>query len=224
MINFDTNTVYSKLGPNKMVFGCFDRVCRITVAETVTSPNMVADIPYEVQGVDDLDDCMGVLEPADKFSERYSAGAFWMAVTLKGGRIPVCVFNYLNKPLKIYRCSIIGVLYPLAGEEESQEETNVGVGYKVVPSAASKEQVEFGLEAKQCGVVFVRDVNVHSVLVEEMSPISSDLVPEEEKLRHYEVLSTYADCLSKGLWDLGNAKGVEHTINTASAKSIQVPL
>ena len=58
MINFDTNTVYSKLGPNKMVFGCLDRVCRITVAETVTSPNMVADIPYEVQGVDDLDDCM----------------------------------------------------------------------------------------------------------------------------------------------------------------------
>ena len=51
MINFDTNTVYSKLGPNKMVFGCLDRLCRITVAETVTSPNMVADIPYEVQGV-----------------------------------------------------------------------------------------------------------------------------------------------------------------------------
>ena len=100
----------------------------------------------------------------------------------------------------------------------------MGVGYKVVPSAASKEQVEFGLEAKQCGVVFVRDANVHSVLVEEMSPISSDLVPEEEKLRHYEVLSTYADCLSKGPWDLGNAKGVEHTINTDSAKSIQVPL
>ena len=134
-------------------------------------------------------------------------------MTLKGGRIPVCVFNYLNKPLKIYRCSIIGDLYPLAGEEESQEETNVGVGYKVVPSAASKEEVEFGLEAKQCGVVFVRDANVHSLLVEEMSPI-----------RHYEVLSTYADCLSKGPWDLGNANGVEHTINTGSAKSIQVPL
>ena len=39
-----------------------------------------------------------------------------------------------------------------------------------------------------------------------MFPISSDLVPEEEKLRHYEVLSTYADCLSKGPWDLGAAK------------------
>ena len=78
------------------------------------------------------------------------------------------------------------------------------------------------MEAKQCGAVFVRDADVHSLLVEEMFPISSDLVPEEEKLRHYEVLSTYADCLSKGPWDLGTAKGVQHTINTGSSKPIQV--
>ena len=113
------------------------------------------------------------------------------------------MFNYLNKPLKIYRCSSIGDLYPLAGEEGSQEETNMGVGYKVVPPTASKGDVEVGLEAKRCSAVLVRDADVHSLLVEEMFPISSNLVPEEEKLRHYEVLSTYADCLSKGPWDLG---------------------
>ena len=38
-----------------MVFGCLDRVYRITVAETIKlSPNMVADIPCDVQGVDGL--------------------------------------------------------------------------------------------------------------------------------------------------------------------------
>ena len=42
IINFDTNTVYSKGEPNKIVFGCLDKVYRITVAATVTSPNMVA--------------------------------------------------------------------------------------------------------------------------------------------------------------------------------------
>ena len=114
-----TNTVYSKGEPNKIVFGCLDKVYRITVAETVTlSPKMVADIPCEVQGMDGLDECMGVLEPADTFSEKYSAGAFRMAVTVKGSRIPVRVFNYLNKPLKIYGCSSTGDLYPLAGEGE----------------------------------------------------------------------------------------------------------
>ena len=74
----------------------------------------------------------------------------------------------------------------------------MGVGYKVVPPAASKEDVVVGLKAKQCSAVFVRDTDVHSLLVEEMFPISSDLFPEKEKLRHYEVLSTYADCLTKG--------------------------
>ena len=69
----------------------------------------------------------------------------------------------------------------------------------------------------------MRDNDVHSLLVEEMFPISSDLVLEEEKLRHYEVLSTYGDCLSKGPWDLGTTKDVRYTIDTGSAKPIQVP-
>ena len=224
IINFDTNTVYSKGEPNKMMVECLDKVYRITVAETVTlSPNMVADIPCEVQGVDGLDECMGVLEPADTFSEKYCAGVFGMAVTVKGGRIPVRVFNCFNKPLKLYRCSSIGDLYPLAGKGESQEEINRGVGYKVVPPGVPKEDVEVGLEAKQCSAVFVKDADVHSLSVEEMFPISSNLVPEEEKLRLYEMLSTYADCISKGPWDLGTAKGVQHTINTGSAQPIQVP-
>ena len=224
IINFDTNTVYSKGEPNKMMVECLDKVYRITVAETVTlSPNMVADIPCEVQGVDGLDECMGVLEPADTFSEKYCAGVFRMAVTVKGGRIPVRVFNCFNKPLKLYRCSSIGDLYPLAGKGESQQEINRGVGYKVVPPGVPKEDVEVRLEAKQCSAVFVKDADVHSLSVEEMFPISSNLVPEEEKLRLYEMLSTYADCISKGPWDLGTAKGVQHTINTGSAQPIQVP-
>ena len=70
--------------------------------------------------------------------------------------------------------------------------------------------------------VFVRATDFRSLLVEEMFPISSDLVPKEEKLRGYEVLSTYADYLSKGLWDLSTSKGVRHAIDTGAAKPIQV--
>ena len=40
-----------------------------------------------------------------------------------------------------------------------------------------------------------------------------NLVPEEEKLRlTYELLSSYADCISKGQWDFGAAKGVQHIV------------
>ena len=86
-----------------MVFGLY----------TVTvSPNMVADIPCEFQGLNDLEEFIGVLQPTDKFSERYSAGTFRTAMSVKEGRISDRVFNCLNKPRKIYICSSIGDLYP----------------------------------------------------------------------------------------------------------------
>ena len=58
-----------------------------------------------------------------------------------------------------------------------------------------------------------------NIPLEEMFPISSDTVPE----KLYEVLSTYADSISRGPWDLGSAKGPKHTIDTGSAQPIQVP-
>ena len=223
IINFDNNTVYSKGGPSKLVFGPLDKVYRITVAETVTlSPSMVADIPCLIEGVSGQEDFVGVVEPRSKFSERYSAGALRTAVTVKDGRIPVRVFNSLDKPLKVYRCSSIGDLHPLVDEVDGlSDEGGMSEIYKVV--RAAKENAEMELGARQCSVVFVKNSDVGSAPLEEMFPISSDFVPEEEKRKHYKVLSTYADCILRGPWDLGSAKGAKHTIDTGSAQPIQVP-
>ena len=178
---------------------------------------MVADIPCEFRGLNDLEEFIGVVQPTDKFSETYSAGAFRTAMSVKEGRIPDRVFNCLNKPRKIYRCSSIEDLYPEVGEEESFKESSVAVGYKVVPSGDPKEDGEVRLKAKHCGTVFVEGFEGGSFSVEEMFPVNSDWVPDVEKRRHYEVLSTYADWISKGPWDLGYAKGLKHTIDTGSA-------
>lgn len=207
-----------------MVFGPLDKVYRITVAETVTlSPNMIADIPCVIEGVSGHKECVGVVEPGSKFSERYSVGALRTAVTVKDGRIPVRVFNCLNKqgkPMKIYRCSSVGDLHPLVDGGDLPDK-GASEGYKVIKGA--KEHVKVGLGARQCSAVFVENSEADTVPFKEMFPISSDSVPEEEKRKHYEVLSTYADCISRGPWDLGSAKGVKHTIDTGSAQPIQVP-
>ena len=42
-----------------------------------------------------------------------------------------------------------------------------------------------------CSAGFVKDADVHNLSVEEMFPISSNFVPEEENLRLYD-MSTYA--------------------------------
>ena len=214
IINFDNNTVYSKRDPNRMVFGPLDKVYRITVAETETlSPNMVADTPFVIEGVSGHKECVGVVEPESKFSERFSVGALRTAVTVKDGQIPVRVFHCLNKPLKIYRCSSVGDLHPLAEGDELPDK-GVSEGYKVVRGA--KENVKGESGARQCSAVFVENSEPDDVPFEEMFPISSDSVPEEKKRKHYEVIS-------RGPWDLGTAKGAKHTIDTGSAQPIQVP-
>ena len=107
------------------------------------------------------------------------------------------------------------------GVDELPDKGGLSEVYKVV--GAAKENVEVELGTRQCSAVFVKNSDNGSIPLEEMFPISSDLVPEEEKRKHYEVLSTYADCISKGPWDLGTAKGAKHTINTGSAQPIQIP-
>ena len=77
-------------------------------------------------------------------------------------------------------------------------------------------------EAKQCGAEHLEDFENCCTSMEELFPISSDAVPEEEKCRH-EVLATYSNCISRGPMDLGTADGMKHTIDTGSAQPIQVP-
>jgi len=142
VLDFDTETVNTKEGPSKIVFGHLDKVCRITVAKTITLlPNMVADIPCQVQEANGLDELVGMLEPSDKFTERYAAGAFRTAVTIKGGRVPVQVFNPSNQPIRVYRCSNIGGLDPLESKWESSKEGHTSMGYKIVSSVSSEKDV-----------------------------------------------------------------------------------
>lgn len=104
------------------MFGPLNKV-GINVAETVTlSPNMVAVIPCLIEGVSGREECVGVVKPRSEFSKRYFAGALRTAVTVKDGRIPVRMFNCLNKPLKLYRCSSIGDLHPLMDVDEVPDE------------------------------------------------------------------------------------------------------
>jgi len=100
---------------------------------------MVADIPYQLQEANDLGELVGVLEPSNKFTERYAAGAFRTAVTIKGGRVPVRVFNPSNQPIRVYRCSNIGSLHPLESEWESSKEGRTSTGYKSVSSVSSEK-------------------------------------------------------------------------------------
>jgi len=88
------------------------------------------------------------------------------------------VFNCLNKPLKIYPCSSVGEFHPLVDGDDLPDK-GVSEGYKVVRGGKEHVKVECG--ARQCSAVFVENSEADHVPFEEMFPISSDSVPEEEK-------------------------------------------
>lgn len=48
----------------------------------------VVDIPCKLPDAAGLDNLVGLLEPADRFEERYATGAFSTAVTIRNGCIP----------------------------------------------------------------------------------------------------------------------------------------
>ena len=64
------------------------------------------------------------------------------------------------------------------GVDELPDKGGLSEGYKVV--GAAKENVEVELGTRQCSAVFVKNSDNGSIPLEEMFPISSDLVPEEE--------------------------------------------
>ncbi|KAJ7330691.1 hypothetical protein OS493_021618 [Desmophyllum pertusum] len=185
VLNFDTETVNTKEGPSKMVFEHLDKVCRITVAETITLlPNMVADIPCQIQEANGLDELVGVLEPSDKFTERYAVGAFRTAVTIKGGRVPVGVFNPSNQPIRIYRCSNIGNLHPLESEQELSQEGHTAVSYRIVSSGSSERDASVLPGVKWCSAVYMEDFENCCESMEELSQSIVSRCLTRKKRRH----------------------------------------
>ena len=224
VLNFESATISTIKGESKMSFQSSNRVCRVQVAESVIlPPNMVVDIPCKVQDAGRFANWAGVLEPEDKFGERYGAGVFRTAVTVKNSCIPVRAFNPSNKPLKIYRCSTVGTLHPLVESKGITQEDMNGISYNVVARHTSDIAQEEVPGVTRCNTLQVEGFERCCAYMAELFPITDESVTEEEKRRHYEVLANHVKCISQGPMDLGHARGVQHTIDTGSASPIQVP-
>ena len=59
-LNFDANTVYSKGGGGQGRWSS-ETLIEFTLYTVTVSPNMVADIPCEFRGLNDLEEFIGVL-------------------------------------------------------------------------------------------------------------------------------------------------------------------
>ena len=223
VLNFESENLSTSLGVAKMSFQGLNHVCRVRVAETVMlAPSMVADIPCQIQGNTGVSPVPGVWEPEEKFKGRYRAGVLRTAITVRNGLLAVRAFNLSTKPVKIYRCSTVGSLYPLVDHGGEVQGNQASVCYTVVPPS-SDSHLTSDDNPVSCGTVRQESFEDTVSVMTKLFLIVSARAPEAEKRWHHEVLATHAHCVSRGPMDLGHAKGVQHHFDTGSAEPIRVP-
>ena len=72
-------------------------------------------------------------------------------------------------------------------------------------------------------VLYLQRVTSQRQAYEKYFLIDNPSLTESEKSSIYEVLSRHPKVISGGKTDLGEAKGIEHSIDTGNAKPIKVP-
>lgn len=62
------------------------------------------------------------MEPAHKFEDKYQAGIIKVAAVVKGGSIPVRIFNPLSEEIKVWKGSTVGKFCPIVDEQDVESE------------------------------------------------------------------------------------------------------
>ena len=151
----------------------------------------------------------GVLEPARKFEERYNVGIVKVVAKPTEGAIPVRLFNLSPIPKTIFHGSTVGEFYPLFEE-----------GNQSCPDFCYFIATEKGGKPAMCSAV-----GCESTLppVKQLFPIDNPSLTEHEKESVYEILERHPAVISGSKSDLGEAKEVEHSIDTGDQPPIRIP-
>ena len=116
IIDFEKDTL--KVGQTEMKLNNeqFLQACKVTVNETVIiPPRSMINIPCHVQGAV-KEGQTGILEPDEKFENKYLAGIIKVTANVNNGTIPVRFFNPLIKDVKVWRGNSVGTFCPVVSK------------------------------------------------------------------------------------------------------------
>ena len=171
-------------------------VNRITVAESCVIPARSMINVSCIDGGTIDNDMLGVLEPKERFEESHKTGIIKVVATITNGRIPVRMFNPSDSAKRIYRGSNVGVLHPVAIQDETK-------------TCASESCFRLRNERGRRRKLF---------------PIRNPDLSKEDIDNVHKVLIKHHRAVSLGKHDLGDVSNFSHEINTGDASPIDVPL
>ena len=217
VVDFEKNKL--KIGKHEetLLYSNDRKVCRVTIAKSVVIPAYtMATISCKVENGSVQNGETGVLEPTLSFEERYKTGILKVAATIKDGEIPVRLFNLTPMDRRIYKGSSVGQLFPLVASETSTKNC-----YFVSEHVIENETK--GMDGGLCSTVTVDSGNNKCLLnIKELFPIKNDSLTDVEKESIYQILMRHNAIISGNKADLGEARDVQHFINTGDHAPIRV--
>ena len=193
---------------------------RVTVASSTTIPlRCVVNVKCKVEQASVVGGMTGVLEPEQRFEERYSLRIIKVVATVKEGGVPVRLFHPNHKPARIYRGSTVGKLCPAQDPGEGEDLTEPQPCYHICPSSCEPKSKG----GSSSTMISQEDNQKRKEAMAEMFEIDNPNLSTEEKETVYEILSRHSAVISSGKTDLGKLKTIQHTINTGESSPIRVP-
>ncbi|CAB3989094.1 Retrovirus-related Pol poly from transposon, partial, partial [Paramuricea clavata] len=211
VIDFEKNTLRIKREEETLSYSNERKVCRVTIAQSVVLPgNSMITIACKVENGTIQNNKSGVLEPMVRFEERYKTGILKVAATIQNGQIPVRLFNLGPKGKTIYKGSTVGEFWPLLEDKNTETENCYFIDTHIIET--DKKLMKGG---GLCSVATPSPVTKENMdMVKELFPIVNDSLLESEKESVYKVLARHTLIVSENKTDLGEARDVQHFINT----------
>ena len=193
-------------------------VHRVFLVNTVTiQPDQKVDLVCEVKGAN-LEGIQGVLEPIDKFFQRFSIAVPSTLSLVNNRSIPVRFYNYSDQPVTICKDPSMGEFCPAV--ESGQ----------IIPTARNY-RVETILHDSDKGTLNCNALSFEAApywnTVDEMKklyPIDNDQITEDQKLNVWGIMAKHSKVVSRGPHVIGNCTKAQLRINTGFAPPSRLPL
>ena len=194
------------------------QVHRVSLVETVTvQPDQKVEVIYQVNGAN-LEGIQGVLEPMDKFFERFPIAVPSTLSLVNEGSFPVRFYSYSGQPVTIYKDTSVGEFCPAV---EGGQAIPTARNYRVEPATDDS-----GERTVNCNVLSVESEPSWDI-VDEMSqlfPIDNDQITDDQKLSVWKIMAKHSNAVSRGPHDIGHCTKAQLRINTGTAPPSRLPL
>ena len=193
-------------------------VHRVSLVDTVTiQPDQKVDLVCEVKGAN-LEGIQGVLEPMDRFFQRFPIAVPSTLSLVSKGSVPVRFYNYSDQPVTIYKNTSVGEFCPAVERGQT------------IPTARNY-RIETILDDSNKGTLncnmlsFEAEPNWDTVdEMKKLFPIDNDQITEDQKLNVWRIIAKHCKAVSRGPHDIGHCTKAQLRINTGSAPSSRLPL